>query len=293
MSWHLLYPLLSSVLYVFATLFIKRSGDLGVGVIRATVVTNVVTGVLALSLIPLGGTIPSLLALYQPLTVAALFVLGQVLIFWSLQIGDVSVATPALGAKPVLVALLAAFVFGREVGWQIWLAAVLSVVAISLLYAVGRVPKRRIPETLLLSLGAAGAYAMADVLLQQWAPAWDGAGRITPILFGFVALLSLPALPWMKPVKKDEFADYRPWLIAGAMFFGVQAMPLTYALATFDDASAINVVYSARGLWSVVFVWMLGHHFFNDERGLGMAVLQSRLAGAVLMTVAVVLALFR
>jgi hypothetical protein len=57
----------------------------------------------------------------------------------------------------------------------------------------------------------------------------------------------------------------------------------------FHDATAANVLYSSRGLWSVVAVWAIGHWFSNREQHLGAAVLRWRLAGALLMLVAVVL----
>ena len=46
------------------------------------------------------------------------------------------------------------------------------------------------------------------------------------------------------------------------------------------EATAVNVVYSARGLWSVIAVWTLGHLFGNDERGHGAGVMRARLLGA-------------
>jgi len=51
------------------------------------------------------------------------------------------------------------------------------------------------------------------------------------------------------------------------------------------------VVYSARGLWSVVAVWVLGPWFGNRERDRGAAVFRARLAGAALLLGAIVLAI--
>jgi hypothetical protein len=49
------------------------------------------------------------------------------------------------------------------------------------------------------------------------------------------------------------------------------------------------VVYSARGLWSVLAVWWVGHWFGNTERDRGGSVLRTRLFGAALLLVAIVL----
>ena len=62
-------------------------------------------------------------------------------------------------------------------------------------------------------------------------------------------------------------------------------------ITRFHNATAANVIYSSRGLWSVVAVWAIGHWFANRERHLGAEVLRWRLAGAGLMMAAIALVL--
>ena len=54
---------------------------------------------------------------------------------------------------------------------------------------------------------------------------------------------------------------------------------------------AVNVVYSVRGLFSVLLVWWVGHWFTNTESHAGRRVLLARLAGAVAMLGAIALVL--
>ena len=68
-------------------------------------------------------------------------------------------------------------------------------------------------------------------------------------------------------------------------------MAFVITVAKFGNATSTNVIYSSRGLWSVVAVWAVGHWFANREQHLGTAVLRWRLAGAVLMMAAIVLAM--
>jgi hypothetical protein len=63
-------------------------------------------------------------------------------------------------------------------------------------------------------------------------------------------------------------------------------------IVKFGNATATNVLYSSRGLWSVVVVWAVGHWFSNREQQLGASVLRWRLAGALLMITAIALILF-
>ena len=51
----------------------------------------------------------------------------------------------------------------------------------------------------------------------------------------------------------------------------------------------MNVLYTTRGVWGVLLVWVFGHWFANTERSLGPAVLTRRLIGAILLLAAIAL----
>lgn len=296
LSWHLLLPLASSLVYAAAAMLLKRAAVLGAGVVQTTAVINIATAVVFLTVLPLGGTL-HIEALWQPALVGMLYVLGQVTTFLSLKFGDVSVATPVLGVKTVIVAVLATLVLADEPPWQIWVAAVLSAVAIALLNVSGGA-KRRVLLTSFWALMSAACYSLFDVLVQKWSPAW-GAGRFLPTM---AALAVLPVLAvWTvtsvvarddQPLRRPEHSAW-PWLIAGAVMMAIQGVLLTVALAVFGDATAVNVVYSARGLWAVAAVMVVGHWFHSDEHLLAPAILRARLCGAVVMTIAIVIAMVR
>ena len=91
--------LLASLLYTVGVLFLKRSTRWKFDPWRLTFICNLVTAVAFLPLLSLGGTIPSLVQLWQPILVALLFLSGQVFTIVALSRGDVSVATPMLGLK--------------------------------------------------------------------------------------------------------------------------------------------------------------------------------------------------
>jgi drug/metabolite transporter (DMT)-like permease len=287
----LIFPLLSSLLYVVGVLLIKRASDFRVGVWRTTFVSNVVAALVFLLLLPLGGTM-RWEALGQPLLVAVLFLVGQVLTFLALDKGDVSVVTPAMGSKTVMVAWFSTLLLAVSLPWVLWVSAILSFVAIALLnrQPEGVVVRPGLGRTLVLSIGAAASYALFDVLVQKWSPAW-GAGRFLPVMFGFCALLSLAFVPWFKePLWRVPRAAWS-WLLGGAFCVGFQALSLITTMAVFGDATAVNVIYSARGLWSVVAVVFVGHWFQNTEQQLPRAVLGWRLLGAAMMTAAIIVTL--
>ncbi len=290
---YLLLPLLSSVLYVGGALFLKQAGGFGVGLWRTTFVANLICGVSFNVLWFLGGSFPSVTQWWQPALVALLFLAGQILSFLAIERGDVSVATPVLGIKVVLVAIFVSLVLRESVSPAMWLAAALSSVGIVFLNRGGTGPSpHHAGLTIALGMLAAACYALFDVLVQKWSPAW-GAGRFLPMLMWVVALYSLALIPFFHaPLRAVPHAAWRPLLFGGG-FIAAQGIFLISALSLYGKATAVNVVYSSRGLWSVLAVWWLGHWFGNTERDRGTEVLRWRLLGALLLLAAIVLVVWK
>ncbi|NCF90430.1 MAG: EamA family transporter, partial [Verrucomicrobiaceae bacterium] len=159
---HLIFPLISSLLYVAAALFFKQAASRGVGPWRTALVCNGLTGVAFLALWPLGGSIPGVSSLWQPVVVAGLFVGGQLLTFLALDKGDVSVATPVIGIKLILVAVFTTWLLATPVRSSLWLAAALSVVGIAFLHRGPQGGQGQVGQTILFALAAGVTYALFD-----------------------------------------------------------------------------------------------------------------------------------
>ena len=65
---------------------------------------------------------------------------------------------------------------------------------------------------------------------------------------------------------------------------------LVRTLGLYPDTTRINIVYNCRGLWSVLAVWFVGHWWGNTERHIGKAAFRWRIAGAILLLGAIVVA---
>ncbi|AHF91326.1 membrane protein [Opitutaceae bacterium TAV5] len=289
---HLLFPLASSVAYVFAMLLFKRSGDWGVGVWRTALLSNLA---IALAFAPfwfMGGPGQPAALLWQPLVVAVLFVGGQVFSFLALHYGDVSVSTPVMGLKIVFVALGSSLLLPGSIPARLWVAATLSTLAIALLSRGKSRPRHRVGLTIAASALAAASFALFDVFVQKWTPAW-GVGRFFPVMFGMVALLSFGFVPFFSGPLRAIPRPARGWLAGGCALLALQSALFVYAVGAFGDATVMNIVYSVRGLWSVAVVWLVGHWFANEEQSLSPVVLRGRLFGAGLMLVAISLAVIR
>jgi drug/metabolite transporter (DMT)-like permease len=283
-------PLASAMLYVIGALLMRRAADFGVGFWRTTFVANLICAATFSPLLLLGGKF-HLDLLWQPAVVALLFVLGSVLNFISLDRGDVSIATPVLGIKIILVALLSTLIVGELIPLKLWLAAGLSTTAIALLNRTRAAHHHHVTSTILAAGSSAASFALFDVLVQKWSPAW-GLGRFPPIMLGFVAIYAFGLVPrFPAPLRIIPGPAWR-WLIGGSLVMAVQSLIFVGTVAYFGHATTANVIYSSRGLWSVVVVWIIGHWFHNAEQQLGSGILRWRLIGSAMMLLAIALVLW-
>lgn len=291
-EWHLIFAFLSSLLYVGGALLIKRAADLGTGLWRTNFLCNMVTVMVFVPLWLLGGNNQPLSQHWQPILIALLLVGGQALALVALSRGDISVATPALGIKTILVAFFSTLLLAQQVPLKLWVGAGMSSMAIMLLNRA-RVPHqhRRLVLTLSASILAALCFALFDVLVQKWSPRW-GSGRLLPIMAFYTALFSLGLIPMFRAPLRAIPKPAWPCLLGGVGLIGMQSFILITTVAVYGHATSVNIVYSSRGLWSVLAVWWVGHWFSNRECELGAKVLGGRLAGAGLMTAAIILVLW-
>jgi len=296
MKLYLFFPLLSSLLFVAAMLTIKRATAFRIGVWRTTFIANVATAVLFLALLPFGGDPIDFAKCWQPFVIAAFFIGGQSCTFWALEKGDVSVATPTMGIKTLIVGWLSVLFLSVNVSWQLWTSAGVSFAAVGLLSArptaasdSNAAVSYSAWKTVTIALLAALSFSAFDITVQRWSPEW-GVGRLLPIVFVLSALLSLCFFPFFSAPLTDIPRKAWPWLTCGALLMALQALSLVTAIGVWGDATSMNVVYSSRGLWSVAAVWLIGHWFDNQERTMGKRTLRFRLAGALAMTVAIAIA---
>lgn len=287
----LLLPLACALTYVLGALAVKRATAFGVGVWRTSFLSNVA---IALLFVPVwfgfGGQVRPWADYWQPAVTALLFFGGQAFTFLALKNGDVSVTTPVMGTKVILVALFSSLLRVGEVPLQWWIGAALSTAAIALLHLGGESHRRHVGRTVLLAFCSATSFSLGDVFLQKWVPVW-GLGSYFPPMFLIVALMSCAFVPFFSaPLSAMPAAAWR-WVGPGALLLAVNNAGVVLAIMLVGSATVVNIIYSARGLFSVLLVWLIGHWFTNDEKHRGGRVLRLRLAGAGLMVAAIVLVL--
>ncbi len=291
-------PLASALGYVAAVLMVKRASVYGVGLWRTAFVSNVAMGLIFSPLWLLGGADATWTMIGVAAGCAALFFAGQVLTFAALA-GDVSLATPVLGLKIIFVAGASSVLVAEPVRPSWWIAAALATAGVALLQSPPRGVEpsasgeggQKAGRTVALAAGAAVVYAVFDVLVQRLTPNW-GPGRFLPAVFGLVGLFSFGLIPvFAAPLRTIPRAAW-VWLLPGAVLLAMQAAGMAFTLGTHGRATAANILYSTRGLWSVLAVGVLGAWLGTaGERKLAPEVFRRRLWGAGLMMAAVALVL--
>jgi drug/metabolite transporter (DMT)-like permease len=284
----LLVPLLCALLYPIGTLLMKRAIDKGADM-PATLIANFwAMAVVFAFVFPLGSRPIPWEVWWQPLLIGLASFAGQGCAILAFASGDLTVATPALGSKVLMVALLTELLLGLPVPLPWWIAASLSFAAVFFLQAGAPHARRGVVKALSFSASAAFFFAVGDVLIQKWAPRW-GAFHFLPPLAWATAAYSLALVPRLKAPPWRLPGGGFAWLAAGSLVLGLQSLLLTLVIGVYGQVTLVNIVFSSRGLWNFALVWFLGHWFRNTERQAGAGVMGRRLIGAGLMFAAIVI----
>jgi drug/metabolite transporter (DMT)-like permease len=286
-------PAVCALIYVVAALMLKRASALGVGPWRIGFLANWVMLLVFLpwGLLHPGADSPMPVDYWQPALNGLLFLAGQTFIFLALQQGDVSVTTPVMGAKVLLVATFSLLLKTGAVSWQWWLAASLSFAAVALLhFGEPHSGRGRVGRTVLLAGLSALSFSLCDVLMQKWAAAWGG-GRYVTLMFLCNAVYTFSFIPFFRAPLRSLDRRAWWWTGAGALLLAVNNAGIAVAISVWRSPITVNIVYSVRGLISVGLVWAIGHWFANEEKHLAPRVFRARLAGAALMLMAILMVL--
>jgi drug/metabolite transporter (DMT)-like permease len=230
---------------------------------------------------------------YKAVIAAGAFFLGQLFTFAALRKGDVSVATPLLGAKVLFVALVSSVLFGQYLEGKWWFAAAICTCGIFLVTGSQRGPEgwtRHSGSTAIYSLTAAIAYALTDTIIQQWSTAM-GVVTFVAAMFSVVGILTcalyVPAVGLRKLVVSPVAS--RKALILGTLLLGAQNLVMAFAIGFSSHATAVNIVYSSRSVLSVALAWAMARWLGSQEAKLPRSVLLLRLAGALLLAGAILI----
>ncbi|MEM8911557.1 MAG: DMT family transporter [Planctomycetota bacterium] len=279
---------MASVVFVAGLIGMQRA-QVGLTVLTTIFANNISTAIAFSAFWMLGGSSVPTALWWQPIFLAALFVVGILLTFAAVQLGDVSVATPVLGLKVLIVACVMTIWLGERLPVFIWVSAILAALGVALIQWTDQGQPKRLWLTIAMALGAATCYAHFDIAIQQWSAQWS-TGRLMPMIGWCVGVLSLPLLPWVQ-FRDMTHPSIRPWLILGCFATTMQACLIISTLSWYGDAARVNIVFSLRGIWALGLAWAAARVWGGHEAELSRRVIVRRFSGATLLTVAVILAI--
>ncbi len=287
----LLIPAFAAVTYTVSSLFFKRGYGEGAGATQTFHWTNFMAMPLCAPLFFVNPGQLLLADLWRPALTSGLIYVGSLATFAAIRRGDVSLVTPILGTKVLFVALGVVTISGGTLSIGIWTAALLATAGIFFIGRPDLQPGRAGGPAILLCLISSALFALTDVLIVQWAEKYGGTTFLA-IIPQFIGVFSAIAIATSRePVMRLAPASRR-WVITGGLLLTGQGIGMGLALAFFNDPTGVNILYSTRGLWSIVLVWLCGAWFANHERHTaGRSTMLWRLAGTVLITAGVVIAI--
>jgi drug/metabolite transporter (DMT)-like permease len=276
----LLLPAISALVYVLAALFIKQSITAGCRQGHVNLVVNLLPAILFQSLWLLSGPVDWTQA-WKPAVAALTFFLGQVFTFLALRNGEVSVTTPVLGTKVIFTAAFSAIVFAQALELR-WFGALAC--SFGVLLVTGATWRTLAPRLLrrdaMFAIGAAATFGLTDVLVQHWTHPL-GVPAFVALMFGITGVLAMVVfLPGLRGgIPRTAIKP----VAGGAILYSVQIFGMAVALGLHESATAVNIVYGSRAVWSVVLAWALAKFLQTEESHDSREVLTRRLAGSLLI----------
>lgn len=284
------FPIISALVFALSSLFIKRGLELGAGATRALFISNTIFFLYFLPYFFISNEPIPMPLLWAPILAGVVAFFGALFGVLALKHGDVSVATPLLGSKVLFVALLSSWILTDPIPLSWWIGAVLAMIAVALLgYApIGK--RRAMALTVILSLGSALSFALMDVIFAGWAQEF-GFKKFVSIQQFVLLICSFPLIYYFQaPLREIPKAAWK-WLLISSVLICSQFFLLNWTIAHYGKPTLINILYSSRGLWSVILVWLLGRYLLSAEFKTGKGILFRRLVGALLLVGAVAVVL--
>lgn len=286
MDWNLsILPIIAALFYSLSVVLVKvASREGGVRSTSMLAATNIMLAAVFLP-ITLCGKLPPAGELWKPLIIGVFFALANYTTFLCAHYGEVSLMTPIMGVKVLLVFAAASVIAGVACSPIMLAAGVMCCVAVFIMgFDKSSLVGGKLLPTVALALATCTFYALCDVLVCFLGKSFDP--------FAFLGMTSVVLVVSSLPFIPQMCADFRPSNkafgsgLAAAAFMAFESMLMFRALAGGLDAGLCNIFYNTRGLMSIALVYFLANKYPELEK-LSRASAQRRVFGSIMILVAV------
>jgi drug/metabolite transporter (DMT)-like permease len=285
--------LVTALVYAVATFLMRKSVLQGIGLQTQLFFVGIAITAASVPLFAVTGA-PDPATIGPAVIAGAFFGLGQLFVTIAIVTGDASVQTSLMGTKVLWVALFSALLFGVSFPAKLLVSMALVVCAVFLIGFTKSARGHVSAVSMLAALGSAASYAITDSML--------GSGRYGGIDSAFfaavtctsgLAIVAVALIVGCFPASRVRH-ERTPVLLRArrraalaAVVLAVQFVAFVSILAASGQAARMNILYSSRGLWSVVLVWLFVDHAGGHRPP--DVILYQRAAGAAVLIVALVL----
>lgn len=284
----LIFPALAAFLYACSSFLSRRALDEGAGLLRQAFVTNQVFLVAFGLFAWMDPAPPQWNLVLWPILTGFFFFLGQGFTFAAIRSGDVSLQTPLMGTKSLFVVILAILLGAEALDITIVLSAAAVGIGVLLLALPKNVSAEKRRVTVVLALVSSASFAVSDVLVAAHAAAF-GPRAFLAVAMAVCAGLSYGMFFFFRePLTHIPRQAWR-WVGFSAGGMALQAILLNFYIAFTANVAEANIIYSTRGLWSVVLAIFLAGNFVRHSDVLTREMVGQRLVGAVFMMLSIIL----
>ena len=276
---------LSAIIYAVAAVFSKQALSRGAGILRLSFAVNLVFLPIFSTLLVRHEVVVDWASVHQPIITGVLFFAAQIFTFSAIRVGDVSLQTPIMGTKAVFAVIIAAICGTEVVGLPMFAAAFVAMLGVGFLGFSGN-GVDRVAVSIALALLSSLFFAGTDTMVGFYAGSF-GVPAFLFITFLTNALLSFGLIPFFKEPLRATPKNAWSWILTACVLMGVQALLLNYTLGRYQHVAEVNVLYSTRGLWSVIFGAVAVRIFHESGQTSQRRIYVLRFVGAFLMCVAI------
>lgn len=276
---------LSAILYAVAAVFSKQALSRGAGILRLSFAVNLVFLPIFSTVLFLHEGVIDWASIHQPIITGVIFFAAQIFTFSAIRVGDVSLQTPIMGTKAVFAVIIAAVCGTEVIGLPMFAAAFVAMLGVAFLGFSGN-GADRVGISITLALLSSLFFAGTDTMVGFYADSF-GVPAFLFITFVTNTLLSFGLIPFFKESMRTIPRKAWPWMLVACLLMGTQALLLNYTLGRYQHVAEVNVLYSTRGLWSVVFGAFAVRMFQQSSETNQRRIYILRFTGALLMCLAI------
>ena len=285
------FPFFAAALYCTSVMLVKyASQSKTLSGTSMLVMNNMLSGLVFIPAIFFETSMPDISIIWQPILASGFCAIGNIATFVCAEKGEVSLMTPIMGIKTLIVIMFARMLLDIELPHSITIAGTICCIAVFIMgYSRKSLRSPKLAITMALALSACISYAMCDVLIQKYAPNFTS-NTMLSLTSVAMPLSILPLLP--RFFREVSSSDKKTLLLgAGSAVFMIMEMYLMFLSISGEVGAAMcNILYNTRGIMSVALIYFLGRYFVRLKELSNASAIQRGL-GAVMILLAIFIAL--